>query len=135
MAYKGVCRWLCGVALIFFQIIFSYLRSFLGFTGHQDYALNMPWDNSVNKNAVICADYSHALVEQFPLSETVVWADLIIPSKFYCFQKCSALGCVFQTVFDSMFIQNSLNPAHDIWITQAKCSFKRRCSFICYPFV
>jgi len=37
----------------------------------------MPWDNSVNKNAVICADYSHALVEQFPLSETVEWAALI----------------------------------------------------------
>ena len=38
----------------------------------------MPWDNSVNKNAVIHADNSTVLVEQFPLSETVVWADLII---------------------------------------------------------
>ena len=38
----------------------------------------MPWDNGVNKTVSIYADYSSALVEQFPLSETVEWAALII---------------------------------------------------------
>ena len=47
----------------------------------------MPWDNSLNKNAHIYAVAATALVEQFPVAETVEWAALIIPSQFYCFQK------------------------------------------------
>jgi hypothetical protein len=38
----------------------------------------MPWDNSVNKKAHIHAVAATLLVEQFPLSEKVEWADLII---------------------------------------------------------
>jgi hypothetical protein len=41
--------------------------------GKADNRLDMAWDNSLNKNAVIYADYSHALVEQFLLSETAGW--------------------------------------------------------------
>ena len=37
----------------------------------------MPWDNSVNKRAQICAVVTTTLVEQFPLSKTVEWAALM----------------------------------------------------------
>ena len=46
--------------------------------GKLDNRLDMNWDNSVNKTVSIYADCSSSLVEQFPLSETVEWADLII---------------------------------------------------------
>lgn len=37
----------------------------------------MPWDNSVNKTVSIYADCSSSLVEQFPPSKAVEWADLM----------------------------------------------------------
>ena len=38
---------------------------------------DMPWDNSVNKTVSIYADCSSSLVEQFPPSKAVEWADLM----------------------------------------------------------
>ena len=45
--------------------------------GKQDNRLDMPWDNSVNKTVSIYADCSSSLVEQFPPSKAVEWADLM----------------------------------------------------------
>ncbi len=47
-------------------------------SGQSNDCLDMPWDNSVNKKAHIHAVAATLLVEQFPLSEKVEWADLII---------------------------------------------------------
>ena len=44
---------------------------------HRDDDFAMPWDNSVNKNAIIYAVAATVLVEQFPVTETVEWAALM----------------------------------------------------------
>lgn len=45
----------------------------------EDYVrwFTVPWDNSVNKTVSIYADCSSSLVEQFPPSKAVEWADLM----------------------------------------------------------
>ena len=53
-----------------FRYLFLFLR-------HQYHRLHMPWDNSVNKTVSIYADCSSSLVEQFPPSKAVEWADLM----------------------------------------------------------
>ena len=47
------------------------------FVGQKNYRLDVPWDNSVNKTVSIYADCSSSLVEQFPPSKAVEWADLM----------------------------------------------------------
>ena len=43
----------------------------------KDGSYKVPWDNSVNKTVSIYADCSSSLVEQFPPSKAVEWADLM----------------------------------------------------------
>ena len=75
--------------------VFIVIRYFSYRSRQSQDCLDMPWDNSLNKNVHIYAGAATALVEQVPVAETVEWAALIIPSQFYCFQKSSALGCIF----------------------------------------
>ena len=45
--------------------------------GQKNDRLHMPWDNSVNKNAIIYAVVTTVLMGQFPLSKTIEWAALM----------------------------------------------------------
>ncbi len=69
----------------------------------------MPWDNSVNKTMSIYAYRSSSLVEQFPIYETVEWADLVIDRYEIISQNWNLIHYCIKRNVAPIFIHNNPN--------------------------